>query len=222
MLLTMIARAADGLPLVATMDDPSSASIPYYDKYRGEARNIVKNFTKSPAFHRVSITATHGSGHVFHTLVHDGIVYLTLTNQNVSRKLAYAFLEELQREFSTLHGEAAKSANRMYQFIAFDSFMNKTKALFESSQAHSQLQALNKDLADVHDIMVQSYDSLVNRGLQMEELRDKSTQLSLDSKKYVRASKDLNRIAFMRKWAPFFALFLLFVAIFYFRRWYAE
>jgi vesicle transport protein SEC22 len=216
MLLTLIARVSDGLPLTASTDDAQSTSIPDYEKYRTQAKKIVSQLTMtSPS--RLSIE----SGEVaFHCLLANGVVYLTMCEKGHSKKLAFAYLEELQREFNTLHGDKVATASKMYQFISFDSFMNKTKKIYASSRTQENLDFLNKELTDVHRIMTQSYDSLVHRGEKLENISQRSSQLSQDSKKYVGISKELNRMALYRRYAPFVVVGLLLVVLWYMRKWF--
>ena len=94
--LTFIARIIDGLPLAASMDDNQELS-----EYKNQAKQLLKKITDG-SHARCSID-TPGSS-VFHYLVEDGVCYLTLCEKSYSKRLAFAYLEELHREFATQHG----------------------------------------------------------------------------------------------------------------------
>ena len=46
-------------------------------------------------------------------------MYLALCEKAYPKKLAFAFLDELTKEFEVLHGDEVESAERPYQFIGF-------------------------------------------------------------------------------------------------------
>lgn len=56
---------------------------------------------------------------VFHYLIAADVCYLTLTDRAYPKKLAYQYLEELQREFTSLYGQQIEAAARPYAFIKF-------------------------------------------------------------------------------------------------------
>ena len=46
-------------------------------------------------------------------------MYLALCEKAYPKKLAFAFLDELTKEFEVLHGDEVEAAERPYQFIGF-------------------------------------------------------------------------------------------------------
>ena len=56
---------------------------------------------------------------MFHYLTEEGVCYLVLADKGYPKKLAYQYLEELQREFSRLYGPQINTAARPYAFIKF-------------------------------------------------------------------------------------------------------
>ena len=56
---------------------------------------------------------------VFHYLIESGVCYLTLADKGYPKKLAYQYLEDLQREFARLYAQQIDTAARPYAFIKF-------------------------------------------------------------------------------------------------------
>lgn len=56
---------------------------------------------------------------VFHYLIEGGVCYLTLADKAYPKKLAYQYLEDLQKEFSRLYATQIDTAARPYAFIKF-------------------------------------------------------------------------------------------------------
>ena len=55
----------------------------------------------------------------FHYIIDNDVCYLTLVEKSYPKKLAYQYLEELQREFFSLYGREIEQAKRPYAFIKF-------------------------------------------------------------------------------------------------------
>lgn len=56
---------------------------------------------------------------MFHYIVSDGVVYLTLAEKGYPKKLAFQYLEELRKEFTSLYGAQIEGTTRPYAFIRF-------------------------------------------------------------------------------------------------------
>ena len=54
-----------------------------------------------------------------HYLIEGGVCYLTLCERGYPKKLAYQYLEELQREFDTQNRGSVETVARPYAFIKF-------------------------------------------------------------------------------------------------------
>ena len=55
----------------------------------------------------------------FHYIIDNDVCFLTLVEKSYPKKLAYQYLEELQREFFSLYGREIEQAKRPYAFIKF-------------------------------------------------------------------------------------------------------
>lgn len=55
----------------------------------------------------------------FHYIIDNDVCYLTLVDKSYPKKLAFQYLEELQREFYSLYGHDIEKATRPYAFIKF-------------------------------------------------------------------------------------------------------
>ena len=55
----------------------------------------------------------------FHYIIENNVCYLTLAEKAYPKKLAFQYLEELQKEFSRLYGSQIDTVARPYAFIKF-------------------------------------------------------------------------------------------------------
>ena len=154
------------------------------------------------------------------------VVYLTISDRSYPRKLAFSYLDELAREFEMSYGLQVQQRNlRPYAFVAFDTFMQRTKRLYADSRtaettAGSHLDKLNEDLQDVQKIMTKNMEDLLWRGDSLDrtccstlqvlvvayvyaDMSSLSSSLRDESLKYRRAARKINVDAMIRKYAPY-------------------
>lgn len=211
-LMTMIARVADGLPLAASMqeDEQSGRSLV---EYQNQAKFLFRKLNEqSPQ--KCSIET---GPLIFHYLLDVGVCYLVLCEKGYSKRLAFSYLEELQQEFYEQYSKRISTVSRPYSFIEFDTFIQKTKKSYTDTRARRNMSHINTELQDVQRIMVQNIDDVMQRGVALSELDNKASNLSSLSKKYRSDAKYLN----LRSRNAKIAAVLTFVVVFlvYLRYW---
>ncbi|KAJ8011265.1 hypothetical protein DPEC_G00056360 [Dallia pectoralis] len=186
-LLTMIARVADGLPLAASMqeDEQSGRDLQHY---QSQAKQLCKKLNdQSPD--RCTLEAGVMS---FHYIIEHGVCYLALCEAVFPKKLVFGYLEELQNEFNELHGKKVSTVSRPYSFIEFDMYIQKTKKNYVDSRTRRNLGSINTELQGVQRIMVANIEEVLQRGEALSALDTKASDLSSLSKKYRSDAKYLN------------------------------
>ncbi|XP_034277306.1 vesicle-trafficking protein SEC22b-B-like [Pantherophis guttatus] len=211
-LLTMISRVQDGLLLAASMQE-SEQSNRNFQEYHNQAKQLFRKLgAHSP--NRCSLQA---GTMTFHYLISQGICYLTLCEANYSKKLAFAFLEELQTEFWELYGKKISSVSRPYAFIEFDIYIQKLKKTYLDTWSKRHLSSINTELQDVQKIMVTNIEEVLQRGETLSALDSKASNLSTLSKKYRHDAKLLNSRSAYAKAAATGLIFM--VLLLYIRFW---
>ncbi|KAG1653696.1 Vesicle-trafficking protein SEC22b-B [Nymphon striatum] len=208
-LMTMIARVADGLPLAASVQDDEQSGRNMVD-YQNQAKMLFKKLN-TQSIPRSSIET---GPYLFHYIIERDVCYLILCESNFSKRLAFSFLEDLQNEFTSQYGNRVATVSRPYSFIEFDTYIQKSKKSFVDSRARRNLSHLNTELHDVQRIMVQNIDDVLQRGAAMSELENKSINLSVLSQKYKKDAKSLNLKSMYAKAAAGFII--VFVTFLYF------
>ncbi|CAH0552602.1 unnamed protein product [Brassicogethes aeneus] len=186
-MMTMIARVADGLPLAATMqeDEQSGRNI---DEYQRQAKMLFRKLgPQSPA--RCSIET---GPCLFHYLIEYEVCYLVLCEKTYSKRLAYSYLEDIAQEFHKQYGKKVNAVTRPYTFIEFDTYIQKAKKSFSDSRSRKNLNVINNQLQDVQRIMVQNIDDVLQRGTVLSELDTKTQNLSMLTQKYKKDATYLN------------------------------
>lgn len=186
-LMTMIARVADGLPLAATMQEDEQTGRNILD-YQNQAKMLFRKLgPQAPA--RCTIET---GPYLFHYLIEHDVCYLVLCERNYSKRLAYSYLEDIAQEFHSQHGKRVNTVTRPYTFIEFDTYIQKAKKVFTDSRARRNMSAINNQLHDVQRIMVQNIDDVLQRGTVLSELDSKTQNLSMLTQKYKKDATYLN------------------------------
>jgi vesicle transport protein SEC22 len=130
--------------------------------------------------------------------------------------LAFAFLDELRREFEAVYGAQVALANRPYEMIRFDSFIQKTKKVYLDASAVRNLERLNSELLDVRDIMTRSIQEVLGRGERLESLQNTSAMLSAESRKYLRRAKHARWMLRIRQYGPMMVILVIIAVLLWF------
>jgi vesicle transport protein SEC22 len=113
--LTMIARVTDGLPLAEGLDDGRDQKD--LEFYKQQAKQLCKRLSQQKQ--GASRMSVETGPYFFHYLIEGGVCYLTLCDRSYPKKLAYQYLEELQREFEKVNRSQIETVARPYAFIKF-------------------------------------------------------------------------------------------------------
>lgn len=180
-MITLIGRVSDGFPLAASMADEKDAYGGELETYERQAKKILRTVSKQhgaggaegyqgypPSTPEPYITVESGDHFCFHYVVDGGACFLTLTEKAYPRRLAYDYLDELRNEFLTVHGSQIQTATRPYEFIRFDTFIQKTKKLYSDSRTQRNLEKLNSELREVQSIMTKNINDVLGRGEKLE------------------------------------------------------
>lgn len=232
--ITLLSRVHDALPLAASLADDKDAYADELQDYERQAKKIIKNVsrehgggglqgsavTAAARSSSASASATVEVGYFsFHYLAANDVVYLTLTERAYPRKLAFAYLDELRREFETVYTQQqVQSAARPYEMVRFDTFIQKTKRVYLDASTPRNLDKLNSELVGVRDIMTRSINDVLGRGERLEHLQQSSSTLRSESRRYLRSTKRANLILRYRQYGPMAAILLVLgVALWFFK-----
>uniref|UniRef100_A0A8C2AUE1 SEC22 homolog B, vesicle trafficking protein b n=2 Tax=Cyprinus carpio TaxID=7962 RepID=A0A8C2AUE1_CYPCA len=206
-LLTMIARLADGLPLAASMQEDEQMGRDL-QQYQSQAKQLFRKLNEQSP-NRFHCT--------LHYVIEKGVCYLVLCEAGFPKKLTFAYLEDLQAEFHEQHGKKVPTVSRPYSFIEFDTYIQKTKKSYIDSRARRNLSNINTELQDVQRIMVANIEEVLQRGEALSALDSKASNLSSLSKKYRSDAKYLNTRSTYAKLAAGGVFFIMLIV--YIRFW---
>lgn len=196
--------------LCASVDDESSEAA--LAETKQSVRQVLRKLTRNSE-PQASLETSAGH-HTLHYLIDADVVFLAICAASYPRKLAFTYLSDLAREFTTVYPAAQLHAPslRPYAFMEFDNFIQKTKVTYADARAAQNLDKLNDELRDVTKVMTKNIEDLLYRGDSLERMGELSSRLRDDSKKYRRAAVRINWELLMKQYGPFagLAVFVVF------------
>lgn len=141
--------------------------------YEKQAKKLVRSLASSQnpdsaPRENEYVTVESGDYFSFHYVLSGSVCFLTLTERAYPKRLAFDYLEELKREFFQVYGNQVQKASRPYEFIRFDTFIQKTKKVYGDSRTQRNLDRLTTELRDVHSIMTKNINDVISRGERLE------------------------------------------------------
>uniref|UniRef100_A0AAQ5XI94 V-SNARE coiled-coil homology domain-containing protein n=1 Tax=Amphiprion ocellaris TaxID=80972 RepID=A0AAQ5XI94_AMPOC len=194
-LLTMIARLADGLPLAASMQEDEQLGRDL-QQYQSQAKQLFRKLNdQSPT--RCTLEAGSMAFHINYNYIPEW--------QNEMWKLTVIF---------TANVVLIYFKGTIFVSLSLDTYIQKTKKSYIDSRARRNLGSINTELQDVQRIMVANIEEVLQRGEALSALDSKASNLSSLSKKYRSDAKYLNTRSTYAKLAAggvFFIMLIVYV-----------
>ncbi|KAK9924972.1 hypothetical protein M0R45_033313 [Rubus argutus] len=185
---TMIARVTDGIPLAVGLDDIQESEIFYKQQVKALFKNLSSRGQNEPS--RMSLES---KPYIFHYIIEGPVCYLTMCDRAYPRKLAFHYLEDLRNEFERVNGAQIERAARPYAFVKFDTFIQKTKKLYQDSRTQRNISKLNDELYEVHQIMTRNIQEVLIPGEKLDQLSQMTSHLASETRAHADKAGDLNR-----------------------------
>ena len=152
-------------------------------------------------------------------MITSDLCFLTICERSYPRKLAFTYLADLSREFTTTYTPAQylSPTLRPYAFMEFDTFIQRTKSTYQDSRATQNLDKLNDELRDVTQVMTKNIEDLLYRGDSLERMGEMSGRLKEDSRKYRKAAVRINWELWVKTYGPFAGLGLFMILFIWWR-----
>ena len=103
------------------------------------------------------------------------------------QEIAESFRHELQNTYGTSSGIDYQSQieciESSYKFLKFEKVINKKRKEFKDANTKDNIDKLNQELVDVKNIMSESFEMLLNRDKNLNQLSELGKNLCEDSGK---------------------------------------
>ncbi|KAJ4954628.1 hypothetical protein NE237_011411 [Protea cynaroides] len=156
--LTIVGRVSDGLPIAQGPRylNGENENMLFY-KQQGEfILKEISRGTLSPS--KMSIRIDH---HCFYFLVDNGFCYSTLCESSYPRKLAFHYLQDLQREFEKEDPRIVETITIPYSFLRFDTVIGNIRKQYLDTRTQANLSKLHANRGQELDIMTEDISKII-------------------------------------------------------------
>eukprot|EP00298_Acanthocystis_sp_HF-20_P028963 c7826_g1_i1.p1 GENE.c7826_g1_i1~~c7826_g1_i1.p1 ORF type:complete len:227 (+),score=57.63 c7826_g1_i1:30-683(+) len=149
----------------------------------------------------------------FHYLVERGLTILCMTDESISSRVSFLFLDEIKRKFSVYEGrwQSAPSFSFNQEFAPV---LKEQIKLFEA-RAGSSLDAVRGELDEVKTIMVDNIGKIINRGDKLESLVEKTETFNAQSLNFRRSTSQLHNKLWWQNCKTNIFILIVFLAVFF-------
>jgi vesicle transport protein SEC22 len=156
----------------------------------------------------------------FHYIIEQSVCFMTIVESTFNSKVAFHYLDDLQKEFWQSHGEFFNSVNndRLRPFHLqnkFDRFVEKTKSVYLDSRSSQHLAKLNEDLSSTVDVMKTTVDEMMRRGASLDGLSKTSSDIVAGSRQFKSSAQELEFALKLKQFAPVALMIFLILLLVY-------
>lgn len=147
-------------------------------------------------------------------MVENGLVYVCASDPDFGRRQPYAYLTEIKRQFTA--GPLSSRAHFEHDGALdpdFKPVMSQQMDHFSATESGDQLTTLQTQVDDVKDIMTQNIEKVMQRGENLDELMDKTTDLEAHSATFKKTAGQVHRKMFWKNMKMTFLLICIVVVV---------
>lgn len=127
---------------------------------------------------------------LFHYIREDGIVYLCMADEAFGRRIPFAFLQQIIKDFAPYKARTARAIayalNRDFAPV-----LQRQMATFSRDAGGDKLGQARKEVEQVKDIMVQNIERVLERSEMLDNILDKTENLQAESHLFQKRSTKL-------------------------------
>ena len=219
----IISRKSDGLIFCEVMDDEDNDK--NFWVVRTKAQEFLKNMKSKENLCTVNIDS---QTYIMHYKINENVVYLVITHKKYPPKLAFCFLaeidegftEELKNQFGTQsvsYYSKLETIDRANYFLKFEKYIKKKKNEYQDTKNNSNIERLNREISDVHQIMAENINLIMDRDRTMDSINSLSESIRDNSGKFEKTARETRLKMLLAKYAIFIGIGAVFLLIIIFK-----
>ncbi|XP_038971830.1 vesicle-associated membrane protein 714 [Phoenix dactylifera] len=136
--------------------------------------------------------------YIFHVLRSDGLTFLCMANDTFGRRVPFLYLEDIHMRFMKNYGRVAHSALAYAMNDEFSRVLHQQMEFFSSNPSADTLNRVRGEISEVHTIMVENIEKILDRGDRIALLVDKTATMQDSSFHFRKQSRRLRRALWMK------------------------
>ncbi|CAO2190203.1 unnamed protein product, partial [Urochloa humidicola] len=137
--------------------------------------------------------------YIFHVLRDQaGITFLCMANDTFGRRIPFLYLEDIQMRFMKNYGRVAHFALAYAMNDEFSRVLHQQMEFFSSNPSADTLNRLRGEVSEIHTVMVDNIEKILDRGDRISLLVDKTSTMQDSAFHFRKQSKRLRRALWMK------------------------
>lgn len=136
--------------------------------------------------------------HIFHIMKADGLTFLCMANETMGRRIPFAFLEDIYNRFMKAYGRVASTALAYAMNDEFSRDLNQQMEYYSNNPNADTINRVKGEIAEVHKVMVENIDKVLERGDRIELLVDKTATIQDNTFRFKKQSRRLRQALWIK------------------------
>lgn len=153
--------------------------------------------------------------YIFHVKRTDGLTVLCMAEDNVGRRIPFAFLEEIHQRFVKTYGRAIHSAPAYAMNDEFSRVLSQQMDYFSNDPNADRLNRLKGEMTQVRTVMIENIDKVLDRGERLELLVDKTSTLQGNTLRFRKQARRFRSTVWWRNCRLMFTLLIVLLVLIY-------
>lgn len=196
------------MPIIYSLVARKSVILAEYTGSTGNFTTITKRILDKIPSQNSKMSYVYDK-HVFHYIVNDGLTFMCMADEAFSRRLAFAFLEDIKGRFHSSFGDRGRVAVAYMMNAEFSKVLHKQMDFFSNDPNADKLTQVSADVNEVKNIMVDNIEKVIDRGEKIDLLVDKTQNLTQRSVQFKTSATKLKNVM----WWKNLKLILIIVAV---------
>ncbi|CAH9072664.1 unnamed protein product [Cuscuta europaea] len=154
--------------------------------------------------------------YIFHILRSDGLTFLCMANDTFGRRIPFSYLEDIHMRFMKNYGRIASLAPAYAMNDEFSRVLHQQMEFFSRNHSADTLNHVKGEISEIHTIMVDNIEKILERGDRIELLVDKTATMQDNAFHFRKHSKRLRQALWMKNAKLMLLLTCLIVILLYF------
>ncbi|XP_019173690.1 PREDICTED: vesicle-associated membrane protein 714-like [Ipomoea nil] len=136
--------------------------------------------------------------YIFHILRSDGLTFLCMANDTFGRRIPFSYLEDVKMRFMKNYGRIASHAPAYAMNDEFSRVLHQQMEFYSSNPSADTFSRVRGEVGELHTIMVDNIEKILERGDRIELLVDKTSTMQDSAFHFRKQSKRLRRALWMK------------------------
>ncbi|KAJ6417681.1 hypothetical protein OIU84_001123 [Salix udensis] len=159
--ITIVGRVMDGLPLAQGPRYVNEENGSSFLCYKQQGEFILKEISRGALIpSKMTIRIDH---HSLNYLIGNGVCFMALCDSSYPRKLAFHYLQDLQKEFEKFDNGVVGKITRPYSFVKFDGVIGSIRKQYIDTRTQANLSKINANREKELEIVTENISEILQR-----------------------------------------------------------